>query len=146
MKYEVPGFDGVTISKYKVSFFKRKIKVYYVNSLVKNPLIIPYSKNAEKNLMASMERQIDKFVLSSEMVNKAYEIYSNNRSEFDVSSEELKVFNIKKMEVNANNIDNYSFKKLNSRLKTLRQCRNILKYMSDNGIYKQESKSKKIQY
>ena len=141
MKYEIPNNESLTIKCYKVSYLRKKIKVYYVNKSMKKPIVIPYSRLALNHLKSCMESQLDEYVSKTDIVtqsNNRYFIYSRNRSEFTVTDEEKRLFNLKDMEVNANTVDKYSCSKLESRLELLRKYRRALSYMLDNNIYSSE--------
>lgn len=145
MKYEIPGSEGITLKCYKKSFFGKKLKVFYVNKLIKKPIVIPYSKEAEENLLNILETQLDEYVnvttLSSTKDNSKYNLYHNHKKEFRVSNQEKSLFNLKDMEVNANNIDSYNYRQLEQRLKELKSYREALQHMKDNGVYFQSKKS-----
>ena len=142
MKYEIPGCEGLTIKNYKKSFFGKKLKVRYVK--IKKPIFIPYSKEAETRLLNVLENQLDEYVnkttLSATKDNCKYNLYHNHRSEFKVSNIEKSLFDIKDMDVNANNIDSFTYDKLRKRLKELRNYREALQHMKDNGIYLEQKK------
>lgn len=138
MKFEIPEISGLTIKKYKISFFNKKIKIYYVNKKMNKPITIPYSRVAHTNLAILMENQLNEYVSKSDLMttsNSKYYLYREFREEFIVNKQEAKVLNIKEMEVNANTIDKYSYRKLEKRLYELRNYRKALQNIIDNGIY-----------
>lgn len=138
MKFEIPETSGLTIKKYKISFFNKKIKIYYVNKKMNKPITIPYSRVAHTNLAILMENQLNEYVSKSDLMttsNSKYYLYREFREEFIVNKQEAKVLNIKEMEVNANTIDKYSYRKLEKRLYELRNYRKALQNIIDNGIY-----------
>lgn len=145
MKFEISGCEKETIKCYKISTLKKKIKIYFVNKLMRKSIVIPYTQENEKKILECMEKQLDKFVEQTNVITikqEKYNLYSKNREEIITTPKEEETFNLKHLDINANTIDKISKNKLQNRIAVLKSYRKALCMLESNGIATGKSKKK----